>query len=1135
MSGNDPILLAISLWRRRNEAATATAAVASYATAIPTTSTEMNPILQQAYRAGYNRRANSYATRTAFSAAATGVRTAARHSSTVTDADAAEELVKRVFWNAFVWVFYYIIFPSVLSWLLYDAVHWREWAGETLDWLQGAVPDIRFVIAQGGRAILRFLFLLVVEVVAAIIRFLRIPAAINAAREHLASARSLANDQILRLRYNQFTDAAYLHYQETTNWFGNHKARLIVACLAITYVSALIDRNTHLPGTRFMEWTELQHHLDSPIPDALWRHHTEFVHGVHGRQERYEVIGSNSWLDADAGGEEKQQIEPVTADTISAPEIVQSETTESMTAPTVLAGEETLRVVPGHGREYCPTLSSISPYLTLPSEKGDSRFRMFAPPPVQLSRAEVEARLAARGQSAANGGSLTKTTSASSDPKVSPLLQSKSRSPTTPRKSRVFGRKDKSKDDSKVSVKVSAPVATPATPRLEPPKAGAFTFTAEEKVESAALPSGFGEAPRRAPAPPKRSTRPPDEWFSQKASSPAPAPQTPVIGSPPHSAPPPIPEKSPQRQKWVPRGASDTLHLSQEDPFFRQSTLSIALSRLQVEEKATHSAHERSEKSIQSLMAPEARVRQKSLPAAKHVYARDVKAGSIVWAMESDIMPASGSTMNARFSAVKGAKIDKTSARRSSGAASIRTNGLDNLYSFAASTNPPRRATEGELPFSRPSTHPEPLLPGKRQNQGESMSMLLDSGFFPEESSQYKNNHPDVNIRARIPPPLALLNKALPATPTSITSTPTEMYHTRNPGTSRRLLSNRKPTKKKRSPLAQISTTSAKANSSTLVDESKAISPTRLSAIPEIVPTSENSPVHSGRNTPVARQIHLRGGSVITVTPPELTAWKRSVYVQGPIKLPKPVIVPRKNSVASLEPFQEAIEQVYQHALSVPRRRSDDAIVDDVCEFFDDFGFDEISFEGDVLAADEFTVDEMKENIDKMISETERYSTPPAEQNASPVERVFAKEIVEITAKQPPVAKHSIPPLQDEETLRARGIARLSHRAAPGSQTASQARKDSLTLARAEAGALPLLPVPEHSMLEAVLEPSPSEGDVEMEDQLIDHGMDGDDDVEEMQDSLTWLTPGSFPRSPSPHRDPLKTMQHLVATTSTFL
>ncbi|KAK3701346.1 hypothetical protein LTR37_015568 [Vermiconidia calcicola] len=353
MSGNDPILLAISLWRRRNEAATGTAAVASYATAIPSTSTEMNPILQQAYRAGYNRRANSYATRTAFSAAATGVRTAARHSSTVTDADAVEELVKRVFWNVFVWVFYYIIFPSVLLWLLYDAVHWREWAGETLEWLQGAVPDIRFVVAQGGRAILRFLLLLVVEVVAAIIRFLRVPAAINAAREHLASARRLAHDQILRLRYNHFTDTAYLYYQETINWFGNYKARLLFACLAVTYVSALIDRNTHLPGTRFMEWTELQHHLDAPIPDALWRHHTEFVHGVHDHQERYEVMGSNSWLGADFAGEEKQQTEPVMADTISVPEIVQSETTESTTAPTVLAGEETLRVIPGHAREFC--------------------------------------------------------------------------------------------------------------------------------------------------------------------------------------------------------------------------------------------------------------------------------------------------------------------------------------------------------------------------------------------------------------------------------------------------------------------------------------------------------------------------------------------------------------------------------------------------------------------------------------------------------------------------------------------------------------------------------------------------------------------------------------------------------------
>lgn len=100
----------------------------------------------------------------------------------------------------------------------------------------------------------------------------------------------------------------------------------------------------------------------------------------------------------------------------------------------------------------------------------------------------------------------------------------------------------------------------------------------------------------------------------------------------------------------------------------------------------------------------------------------------------------------------------------------------------------------------------------------------------------------------------------------------------------------------------------------------------------------------------MATEIHLATGTVLTVTPPELTPWQRSIYVQGPIKLLMPVVMPRNHSIASLEPFQEAVEQAYRTALLLPCRRSDDTVYDDICEWYDDFGFADVSFEHDVLS-----------------------------------------------------------------------------------------------------------------------------------------------------------------------------------------
>jgi hypothetical protein len=308
----------------------------------------------------------------------------------------------------------------------------------------------------------------------------------------------------------------------------------------------------------------------------------------------------------------------------------------------------------------------------------------------------------------------------------------------------------------------------------------------------------------------------------------------------------------------------------------------------------------------------------------------------------------------------------------------------------------------------------------------------------------------------------------------------------------------------------------------------------------------------------------------VTVTPPELTAWQQSIYIQGPIRLPKPVILPRKDSVASMEPFQEAIDRVYQDALFVPRRRSDDAIVDDVCEFFDDFGFGDIGFGSDLLAIEQLegaNEDEVMD-VDELEETIERFTTSPgfphAGDDISPVEKVVAKDVIEASiakAASAPEPSVPLPPVDNEETLRARGIARLSQqsvrRSSQGSRSSSF-RKDvsssptSGTLTASITGdgrdsLLPLLPPPEPSMLDAVMEASQSEEADWAEETTPDEdtgGMDwSDEDVEETDAGASWTAPAI--RRKKQHaldrglgrekRNPVVKMRRFVATATTIL
>jgi hypothetical protein len=455
------------------------------------------------------------------------------------------------------------------------------------------------------------------------------------------------------------------------------------------------------------------------------------------------------------------------------------------------------------------------------------------------------------------------------------------------------------------------------------------------------------------------------------------------------------------------------------------------------------------------------------------------------------------------------------------------------------------------------------VSPKPRKGNGATLAMLQTSDFYPDAN--------DV-VHSQIPAPPSFIDRDLPDTPNSIAPTPTELYEPSHApfGEARKVRTN--SGSKLRSPLSVVSDTNAKSNSSPAPSNAPLDSlPHRLATIQEYKSYSENSPPASGTATPVATQIQLRGGSVVTVTPPEATAWQRSFYIHGPIRLPKPVILPRKNSVASMEPFQEAIDRVYQDALFVPRRRSDDAVVDDVCEFFDDFGFNDIGVEGDMLAvAQTGTLDDDDAmDVDELDQSIERFITPPGFQSAgdvSSVERLVAKDVVEASTSRPLVSpiilepNVRVPPVENEETLRARGIARLSQNSTGRSSTSSRSssyRQDKPVLSRRisdpvspivsdrKTSMLPLLPAPEPSMLDSVMEASHEEGDwvEELSPEGDAGGMDwSDDDLEETDAGASWMAPevkqkkhGLDRGLGKESRNPVAKMRRFVATATTML
>lgn len=85
----------------------------------------------------------------------------------------------------------------------------------------------------------------------------------------------------------------------------------------------------------------------------------------------------------------------------------------------------------------------------------------------------------------------------------------------------------------------------------------------------------------------------------------------------------------------------------------------------------------------------------------------------------------------------------------------------------------------------------------------------------------------------------------------------------------------------------------------------------------------------------IPTSIHLRTGSVVTFILPEHTPWQRSVYLNGPIRLDDLHTRSRKTSLANMDMFAGAVETF--EGTNMQRRSSDDAAMDDIVDFFEDF------------------------------------------------------------------------------------------------------------------------------------------------------------------------------------------------------
>ena len=158
--------------------------------------------------------------------------------------------------------------------------------------------------------------------------------------------------------------------------------------------------------------------------------------------------------------------------------------------------------------------------------------------------------------------------------------------------------------------------------------------------------------------------------------------------------------------------------------------------------------------------------------------------------------------------------------------------------------------------------------------------------------------------------------RALPDTPGSMVSTPRELYaHSPAHGSQPRASPVRVEAQGR--PQFAHAPTAARANS----------------PAPSLHESDGETSDRARSPTPIPqhRDIVLRTGSILSIIPPEKSAWKQTIYIPGPIQLaqhPTATAVSRKGSVATIEPFLGGLQ-------SERRRSSDDAALEGIVAHFE--------------------------------------------------------------------------------------------------------------------------------------------------------------------------------------------------------
>ncbi|KAJ9648531.1 hypothetical protein H2199_001386 [Coniosporium tulheliwenetii] len=230
---------------------------------------------------------------------------------------------------------------------------------------------------------------------------------------------------------------------------------------------------------------------------------------------------------------------------------------------------------------------------------------------------------------------------------------------------------------------------------------------------------------------------------------------------------------------------------------------------------------------------------------------------------------------------------------------------------------------------------------------GSKFSQLRETGtlVFEDEEDRYRFS---TGFLGRVPVQEILKSKriqalktditdfksgSLPVTPESVAITPIEMY---SPGQPHPL----RLQSTQRTALRPVTPNGHRAMAFPITPIATDLASLSMLASLSEPPSADSNAEYS----PGGTAIKLRSGSVLTVITPEQNAWQRSLYMHGPVRLQKPAVLLKKNSIASLDAFQDALES---HEEETSRRPSDDTSLDDLVDFMDSFGFELVSFELD--------------------------------------------------------------------------------------------------------------------------------------------------------------------------------------------